>query len=159
MPQKHKDKRKITPSPTEIYQFEIDDWEVSYSFHGKTKHSYTHSNKYDEVALLVLFGEPFVPVYKIVSKVQFYFWAEPKLEDHWTEKPTVEARSLVGHMTVLRDKVTLDISCSIPPRMFNNIQVSLASGKIKFAKVYGEKLRWGKGGVFWISLATKEDDE
>lgn len=152
-------KRKPKKQEWLYYEFELEDWKVTYSFRGQTTGDITNPDKYSQLSQIELYGKPISPVYKSVSKVQVYLWSDPKLEDHWKDKPSVEAFSTVGHMTVLRDKVTLDISCHIPPQLHNNILNSLAAKKIKYMQVYGEKLRWGRGGVFRISFSMQADED
>ena len=151
-------KRKPKKPVLEDYEFEIDDWEVLYSFRGQTKDDHTNPDRYSESAQLTIFGKPVQPIYKDVSVVQMYLWSDPKLEDHWKDKPFVEAYPTVGHMTVLTDKITLDVNCHIPPRLFSNIKASLGHDKMKYVQVYGEKLRWGRGFIFRISLSTTREE-
>ena len=89
-------------------------------------------------------------------KVLICLWSEPELDDHWAEELSAKAHSTVGHMNVLRYKITLDVSCFIPPRMFNNILVSPAADKIRIAQVYGEKLCWGRGGMMMMLIRPKK---
>ena len=63
-------------------------------------------------------------------------------------------------MEVARGKKVLEIRCSIPPRLSDSIHLSVASEKIKYISILGEKLKWRKGLIFGITLsAEREEDE
>lgn len=63
---KKRKKRKPNKPGWIFYEFEVDDWEVHYSFRGKTKGDLTNPDKYDELTQLKLYGKPMHPVYKTV---------------------------------------------------------------------------------------------
>jgi len=77
----------------------------------------------------------------------------PELDDHWKEE-SPEKPLNIGYMVILRDDETLFVDCRIPSRSFRYITMAMASKKIKFASVYGTRLKWRQGKVFYISLST-----
>jgi hypothetical protein len=144
-------KRKLSKVPTEAYQVKIEDWEVRHSFIGKTSNHIRDS----EDSCLMLYGTLTSPGYKDVTKVQIYLWTD----ERWDKIPSEKTISTIGMMQVLRDKVTLDMTCSIPSQLFSRIQVSLVANKIKHVQVYGEKLRWERAFMYNIVLATRADED
>jgi len=81
------------------------------------------------------------------------------MEDHWTIEPTILSAKAIGFMEVPRGEDVFQMHCSIPPRVSNNIHVAIASRKIKYISVFGEKLKWRRGLVFSITLSAELEEE
>ena len=115
---------------------------------------------YWEISNLTLLGKILSPELKIANTAKVCLSAEPEMADHWTPKPTIKSAKGVGYMEVARGKKVLEIRCSIPPRLSDSIHLSVASRKIKYISILGEKLKWRKGLIFGITLsAEREEDE
>jgi hypothetical protein len=105
-----------------------------------------------------LFGKIIEPPIKNASKVEVWLSPDPQMDDHWTEKPTIVSPKSVGVMIVRRDK-TLDLYCRLPTHSFAFVCAAVGKEKIKHIRVYGERLRWGKGGIINISFSTTNEEE
>ena len=154
-----KKKRKVKKPETQVYMIDVIDWSVEYAFVGLERISLYGPRKHGEDASLTIYGEVSYPKYKDVSKAQVYLTADPEMDDHWRTDYKGERSSTVGYMQLLRDKITLLMMASIPSRMYTNLQISLAAGRIKFAQTYGERLKWGRGSMFNISFSTKIEED
>lgn len=154
-----KRKKKKVPE-TESYEIEIEDWEGHYHF-GITPKSLKDiiSGAYWEGSRVSLFAKILSPNQKIASTARVDLSAEQEMADHWTAEPTIRSAKGVGFMEVPRGEECLQIRCSIPPRLSNNIHVVVASGKIKYVSIFGEKLKWRKGLIFDIRLSAEREEE
>lgn len=154
-----KKKRKTKKPETEVYMINVNDWNVDYCFVGLEKLNPFGPRKHSEDASLTIYGEVTYPKYKDVAKAQIYLTAEPGMDDHWRMDYKGERSSTIGYIQILRDKITLHLMASIPSRMYTNLQISLLADKIKFIQAYGERLKWGQGGMFSISFSTKAEED
>lgn len=154
-----KKKRMAKKPETQVYMIDVVDWSVDYAFVGLERISLYGPRKHCEDASLTIYGEVTYPKYKNVSKAQVYLTAEPGMNDHWKNDYDGERSSTVGYIQILRDKITLHLMADIPSRMYTNLQISLAAGKIKFIQAYGERLKWGRGCMHNISFSTKKEEE
>ena len=153
-----KKRRKKQPPEKLYYEIEVEDWEVYYHFGIAPKN--LDIGLYWEASKLTLLGKILRPELKIASTAKVDLSTMPEMSDHWTTEPTIRSAKGVGFMEVPRGEEVLQIRCSIPPRLSNNIHVAVASGKIKYVTIFGEKLKWRKGLITSISLsAEREDDE
>ena len=151
-------KRKSKKPDTQVYTISASDWDIYYSLVGIEKLNPYGPRGHSEDASLTIYGQVTYPKYKDVSRAQIYLTAEPELDDHWRKDYDGDRSSKVGYLQILRDKITLHLAASIPSRMYANLQISLAVGKIKYVKVYGERLKWGRGSILSISFSTKFED-
>jgi hypothetical protein len=153
-----KKRRRKKPPENLYYEIEVMDWEVYYHFGLAPKN--LGRGLYWETSSLTLIGNILSPELKNATKAKVDLSADPQMADHWKTKPTILSAKGVGFMEIPRGKAVLKCRCSIPPRLSNNIHVAIASGKIKFVSIYGEKLKWRKGLIFDISLSAEcEEDE
>ena len=153
---KKKTSRKKKAVEKEIYQIEIKDWEVYYHF-GVEPRDITHGT-YWEISKLTLKGKLLSPKLKNASIANVDISADPEQEDHWSMKPTIISAKAIGFMEIPRGKETLQVYCSIPPRLSNNVHVAVAYGKIKYVNIFGTKLKWQRGDVMTVSLSTIPDE-
>lgn len=154
-----KKKRKVKKPETQVYMVDIIDWSVEYAFVGLERINPYGPRRHAEDASIAMKGEVTYPKYKNLSKAQIYLTAEPEMDDHWKSDYKGERSSTVGYMHILGDKITLLMMASIPSRMYTNLQISLAAGRIKFAQTYGERLKWGRGSMFNLSFSTKIEED
>ena len=106
-----------------------------------------------------MIGNIISPELKIAEKAKIFLSSSPEKEDHWTTEPTILSAKAIGFMEVPRGEDVLLIHCNIPPRISNNIQVAVASRKIKYISVFGEKLKWRSGSVFSITFSAELEEE
>jgi len=154
-------KRKIKKTPESIrYEIKVEDWEV-YNYFGIAPKTLKEmgTGAYWEISNLILLGKIINPELKIANRAKVELASEPEMADHWTTEPTIRSAKAIGFMEVPRGEDVLHMRCSIPPRMSNNIHLAVASGKIKYVSIFGEKLKWRKGLVFSISLSAELEEE
>ena len=154
-----KKRKKRKPPENENYEIDVDKWEVYNLFGINTSRNLFGEGPYWEDASLTLTGKILSPILKNATKAKINIWENPEFDDHWKETSKEKVPLGIGSMEILRDNETLDLICWFPSRIFKNIFLALSSKKIKYAHVYGEKLRWRKGRIFHIRLATNLDDE
>ncbi len=152
-----KKKKKSKVQETQRYEIEVVDWEVYHHFGIAPKS--LGEGTYWEILKLTLLGKIISPVLKIAEKAKIDISSSPEMEDHWTTEPTILSAKAIGFMEVPRGEDILQMHCSIPPRVSNNIHVAIASGKIKYISVFGEKLKWRRGLVFSITLSAELEEE
>jgi len=152
---KKRKKRKVQEN--QRYEIEVMDWEVYYHFGIAPKN--LDMGAYWEISNLSLVGKIISPELKIAQKAKIRLSSKPEMEDHWTTKPGILSAKAIGFMEVPRGEDILQLHCSIPPRMSDSIHVAVASGKIKYVSVFGEKLKWRKGLVFDITLSAELEEE
>ncbi|MFC1577607.1 hypothetical protein ACFL36_01215 [Thermodesulfobacteriota bacterium] len=138
------------------YEIEVTDWDVYYHFGIAPKH--LDMGAYWETSNLTLLGKILRPDLKIATKARIEFSADPEMTDYWSREPTIKSAKAVGFMEVPRGEGILQIRCSIPPRLSNNIHVAVSSGKIKYVTIFGEKLKWRKGLITSISLSAEREE-
>ena len=152
---KKRKKRKVQEN--QRYEIEVMDWEVYYHFGIAPKN--LDMGAYWEISNLSLVGKIISPELKIAQKAKIRLSSKPEMEDHWTTKPAILSAKAIGFMEVPRGEDILQMHCSIPPRMSDSIHVAVASGKIKYVSVFGEKLKWRRGVVFDITLSAELEEE
>lgn len=155
-----KKRKKRKPPEKLYYEFEVEIWEGNYHL-GITPKSLEDviSGAYWETSQLTLIGKILSPELKIANKVKIDISAKPEMTDHWTKEPTIRSAKAIGFMEVPRGEDCLNIRCSVPPRLSQNIHVAVASGKIKYVSMFGEKLKWRRGLVFDVSFSTEREEE
>lgn len=139
------------------YEIEVKDWEGYYHFGIAPKN--LDMGAYWEISNLIILGNILRPDLKIATKASIDLSADPETTDHWSREPTIKSAKAIGYMEVPRGEEVLQIRCSIPPRQSNSIHVAVASGKIKYITIFGEKLKWRKGVVTSISLSTEREED
>ena len=158
MPRK-KAKKKKPERETEQYEFEVQDWEVYYNFGINTTRSGFIPEDFWDISSLTLLGQILSPEIKNAARARIEIRERPELDDHWKEPPREKPPLAVGYMGIPRGDDTLNITCWIPSRSFQLIPTAVASGKIKFASIFGEKLKWRRGKVFDLTLTTVREEE
>ena len=143
----------------EKYDIEVEDWEVYYHFGLNTAPRDLIDGVYWEYSSLTLTGKILSPILKTASKTRVQIRDDPQLDDHWKAEPTVISAKAIGWMQIPRGDDTLIFDCSIPSRSFQYIPSAVSSGKIKYASIFGTKLKWRQGTVSSISLSTIREEE
>ena len=146
-------KRKIKKPEKEVYRFEIKNWEVDHALIGRRKNDFYRDAMFGESSYLMMYGKILWPKDKILPKLKYSSILKQNLMIIGKGKMARKSQQLVL-MQLSRDKGTLHMSADLPARLFNQIQLSLSAGKIKYAQAYGEKLRWGNGLIFNIGFRT-----
>ncbi len=154
-----KRRKKQKASEKESYEIDVDEWEVSNHFGINIDRNLLDQGDYWEDARLSLSGNIVSPILKNATKAKINIWENPEFDDHWKETSTEKVPLGIGSMEILRDNETLNLICWIPSRLYKNILLALASKKIKYASVFGEKLRWRRGKIFHIRLSTNREEE
>ena len=157
MAKKRKTKKKKPENET--YEVEVEDWEVAYHFGLNTLPKDLIEGVYWEHSRLILTGKILSPVLEKAIKARIEIAYEPKMDDHWKEKPTIISAKAIGWMEVPRGDDTLIFYCSIPSQSFPYITLAVNSGKIKFASIFGTKLKWRKGTISSVSLSKQREEE
>ena len=155
-------KKRIKKKPPEKlnYEIEVTDWKGYYHLGIPPKNlNDIIRGIFWETSTLTLFGNIIYPELKIANMARVDLTTKPEMADHWTTEPTIRSAKGVGFMEVPRGEEVLQIRCSIPPRLSNNMHVAVASGKIRYISIYGEKLKWRKGLIFDISLSDEREEE
>jgi hypothetical protein len=156
MAKKRKPKKK--KPEYESYEFEIEDWEVDYDF-GLNTSRRDLGGVYREYSTLILKGKTLSPVLEKATKANIYIMADPKMDDHWQPEPSILSAEATGFMVISRDGDTLLLHCSIPSRSIPYIVLAAQSGKIRYASIYGTKLKWRQGKILSLSLSTKREED
>lgn len=157
MAKKRKTKKKEIEK--ESYEIEVEDWEIYYHFGLNTVHKDLIDGVYCEYSRLNLTGEILSPIIKQANKARIEIADDPQLDDHWTSEPTIISAKAIGWMEIPREDDTLIFYCSIPSRSFRYISVAVHSGKVKYASIFGTKLKWRKGTISSVSLSTIREEE
>jgi hypothetical protein len=84
---------------------------------------------------------------------------DPKLDDHWQPKPTIISAKAIGWMVIPRGNDNLTFYCSVPSRSLPYMALAVQSGKIKYASIFGTKLKWRQGTISSLSLSTHREEE
>ena len=130
---------------------------MDYHFEVIEKNRYLISGPYREEPTIILLGRVLSPDLKTVSKA-FIHLNGVQYED--PESPSSEKiKAGIGHMQILRDKITLFMYCNVPARSLSFIAASAGCGKIKRVSIYGDKLRYGSGAVSYVSLRTRPEED
>lgn len=157
MAQKRKTKKNTLI--TESYEIEVEDWEVNYHFGINTLPEDLIDGVYWEDSKLILMGRIILPALEKVSKARIEIADDPKLDDHWQPKPTIISAKAIGWMVITGGDNILIFNCSVPSRSLPFIVLAVQSGKIKYASIFGTKLKWKKGTISSLSLSTHREEE
>lgn len=149
---------KTTPE-TETYGIEVEDWEVDYHFALNTTPKGLIEGVYWEHSKLILVGKLLSPLLGKASKARIELAGDPQMDDHWKANPTIISSKAIGWMEIPRGDDTLILYCSIPSQSFQQVAPAVHSGKIRFASVFGTKLKWRKGTIQSVSLSTNREEE
>jgi hypothetical protein len=153
-----KRKTKKKEPEKEYYEIEVEDWEANYHFGLNPASRHSTEGVYWEYSTLVLTGKILSPLLKTASKARIEIAGDPQLDDHWKAEPTIISAKAIGWMQIPRGDDTLILHCSIPSRSFRYITLAVDSKKIKFALVFGTKLKWRQGTISSISLSTNREE-
>jgi hypothetical protein len=158
MARKRKTRKKEPEPEKERYKIQVEDWDVYYDFGLNIAPKDLIPGLFWEISKLTLTGKILSPVLKAASKAKVEIAARPQLDDHWTAEPTVASAKAIGWMEIPRGFDTLMFYCSIPSRSFQYVPVSVSAGKVKYASIFGTKLKWRKGTVSGVTLSTVLDE-
>lgn len=151
-------KKKI--HKTERYEISCHDWEVYHHLNAQKNMLDFADGIYWEGSSVSFMGNLKSPKIKTANKVEIIINSDPQKDEHWKITRQDDKTEIIGFMEIPRQDKTLRINVWLPNRIFQNILLSLNQNKIRYASVFGEKLKWRKGRVYSISLSTKcEDDE
>ena len=157
MPRKKKSKKQ---EPEDIrYELKIMDYEPYYHFGINEVPQDLLPGAYLEICSLTLNCKILLPDLEKANQAQVKLSEEPKLDDFWTDQPTIISAKAVGWMEIPRGDDTLIFYCSIPSRAFAFVYWSINSGKTKYAALYGTKLKWRRGTVSSFSFSVEKEDE
>lgn len=157
MAQKRKPKENIVIQ--ELYEIEVDDWEVNYHFGINILPKDIIDGVYWEDSKLILMGHIISPTLKIVSKARIEIAGDPMLDDHWQSKPTIISAKAMGWMEITRGDNILIFNCSVPSRSLPFLVPAVRSGKIKYASIFGSKLKWRQGTISRLRLSAHREEE
>jgi hypothetical protein len=156
MAQKRKTKKNTLI--TESYEIEVEDWEVNYHFGMNTAPKDLIEGVYWEYSKLILIGRIILPALEKASKARIEIADDPKLDDHWQQKPTIISAKAIGWMVIPRGDNSLIFYCSVPSRSLPYIALAVQSGKIKYATISGTKLKWRQGTISTLILSTHREE-
>jgi hypothetical protein len=114
---------------------------------------------YWESSKLILIGRIIPPVSEKASKARSEIASDPQMDGHWQSKPTIVSAKAIGRMEIPRGDDKLIFCCSVPSRSLPNIALAVQSGKIKYASMFGTKLKWRRGTISSLSLSMHGEDE
>ncbi len=157
MVQKRKIKKNIVI--TESYEIEIEDWEVNYHFGINNAPKDLIEGAYWEYSHLILMGKIILPAIEKISKARIELAEDPRMDDHWQTKPTIISAKAMGWMEIPNGTDRLLCYCSVPSRSLPYIAVAIQSGKIKYASIFGTKLKWRRGTISSLNLSTCREEE
>jgi hypothetical protein len=157
MTKKRQTKRNIPI--TEWYEIEVEDWEVDYHFGMNIGPKDLNEGVYSEYFKLILIGKIILPSLKQASRARIEISGDPQMDDHWQPKPTIISAKAMGWMEIPRGDDILIFYCSIPSRTLPYIALATQSGKIKYASIFGTKLKWRQGTVTRLSLSKYREEE
>jgi hypothetical protein len=152
-------KRKRKKPENERYEFEVEDWEMDYHFELNVGPKDFIPGVFWENSKCTLIGKIVSPILKNANKARVEIVDKPELDDNWKINPTVRSAKGIGSIEIPRGDDTVIFYCWVPSRSFQYIPLAVSSGKIKFALIFGTRLKWRKGDIFSISLSTIRDEE
>jgi hypothetical protein len=155
MPRKRMRKR-TKQSENESYEFEVEGWKVDYSF-GVNIGRHIYPGDYREHSSVIINAKLLSPILKSSTEANIHLIESSEVDDHWKQTATGQPKG-IGHIELLRDN-SLFAYCHIPSHQFLNLSTALASDKIKYAKIFGTKLKWRSGTVIYIDLSTDREEE
>jgi len=155
-----KRKKRTKQEPEEIrYDIEVEDWEAAYHFGINTLPPDLIRGVYWENPKLILTGKILSPVLGKSNKAKIEIVADPQIDDHWKEKPTIISAKAIGWMEIPRGDDTLIFHCSLPSQSLPYVSLAVDSGKIKYVSIYGTKLKWRKGTISSVNLSKCREIE
>lgn len=157
MAQKRKKEKNIVIK--ELYEIEVEEWEIDYFFGINTLSKDMIEGVYWEGCKLILLGRIISPSLDKASTARIEIAADPQLDDHWQSKPTIISAKAIGWMEIPRGDDRLIFNCSVPSRVLPYITLAVQSRKIKYASISGTKLKWRQGTVSCICLSAHREDE
>ena len=155
---KPKSQKKKKPE-NENYEFVIDDFDVDYHFGVNLSRDRIYDGNYWEGATINLNGKVTSPKIKNINKAVIALAARHELNEHWKDSPQEKPPNSIGMMQILNDNETLHSVCFVPSQSFPFIISAVVSGKVKFATIYGEKLRWRRAFISYFNIFTKLEDD
>ena len=156
MAQKQKTKTNIPIK--ESYEIEVKDWEADYHFGINTAPKDLIEGVYWEYSKLILMGRILLPALDKATRARIEISGDPQLDDHWQQKPTIISAKAIGWMEIPRGDDRLILYCSVPSRSLPYIALAVQSGKLKFALIFGTKLKWRRGTISSFSLSTHREE-
>ena len=153
-------KKRTVQDENEFYVVQVEDWEASCSFHvNRDPERLINPGAYEEDSEIKLLGKIVMPALKDTSRVEIRITGSMELNDHWKESTKGNSVHSIGHLQILTDAdKTFSVMCSVPSRSFSSVVIAAAAGKIKLASIWGTKLKWKKGWVSGIDLATRGEE-
>lgn len=113
MAKKRKKRKKKEPEKLR-YDIKVEDCEIDYHFGINTMPQDLIRGVYWENSKVTLTGKILSPILEKASKTKIDIVADPQLDDHWKEKPTIISAKAIGWMEIPRGGDTLIFYCSIP---------------------------------------------
>jgi hypothetical protein len=153
-----KRKKKKKEPETEIYEIEVEDWEVDYNFGLNPLRKDFGEGVYWERPKSILTGKMLAAVLEKASKIRVELASDPQMDDHWKAQPTIVSAKAIGYMQIPRGDDTLSFYCSIPSRSLPFITLVVDSGKIKFVTIWGTKLKWRQGTISSVRLSKDREE-
>ena len=150
-------KKKVVEK--EYYEIKVEDWYASYHFGLNTLLKDFIEGVYWENSKLILTGKILTPDLEKANKVRIELSAEPQMDDHWRDKPTILSAKAIGWMEIPRGDDTLIFHCSIPSQSMPYITLAIDSGKIRYVSIFGTKLKWRKGTISSVSLSKWREED
>ena len=155
---KRQKKRKKKKPENESYEIEIQDWEADYHFGLNILSRGSDGGAYWEHSKLILTGNILLPALEKANNARLELAGDPQMDDHWSVKPTIISSKAIGFMEIPRGDDTLLFYCSIPSRALPFVTQIVDSGKIKYASIFGTKLKWKKGTIARIGLSKHREE-
>jgi hypothetical protein len=143
----------------DLYEIEVEDWEVNYHFGMNTAPRDLIDGAYWESSKLILAGRIIAPALEKASKARIEIAGDPQMDDHWQPKPTIASAKAIGWMEIPRGDDRLIFYCSVPSRSLPYTALAIQSGKINYISIFGTKLKWRQGTISSLSLSTHREDE
>lgn len=138
-PRKKKKREKIH------YSIEVVDWEVDFRFDLNDASQDLVPGIFWEHSNLILTGKILSPDIKNASSARIELIENVQLQDYWKPDSIIKSAKAVGVAEIPRGDDTLVFTCWVPPRIFKNAGIALSTGKLKYAYLHGEKLKWRRG--------------
>jgi hypothetical protein len=152
-------RKKSKQIENEHYEIAVEDWEAYYRFGINNINKDIIPGDYWEISELILLGKIVSPALEKATRVKINMAERPELDDHWKHEDPDNRPLAVGWMEIPRGDDTLIMNCWIPSRSFRHVAISVASGKIKYASVFGTKLKWRRGKIFYIRLSVHREED
>jgi hypothetical protein len=144
---------------TQSYEIQFEDWKAYYRFGINMAPKDLIPGAYWESSKVILTGRLATPVLANAGRARIEIEADPQMDDHWQQKPTILSAKAVGWMELPRGDDTLAFFISVPSRSLPCIMLAIQSGKVGYASISGTKLKWRRGTVLRVSLTTHREEE